>query len=628
MLVAIVFAQMWGVLQLTALGSLARTARLRTILLAVAAGLYFCAPLATLVSLAWIQALAFITGTPVYDVQRITSYTIGPPVEELVKTLPILLLLLVPVVRRQWSITDCVLIGAATGAGFGLAEDVYRYGAAATQAHRIDEGWSLGTSLALPFVPSIWTSITSWLPAGAASSDHYFPGEPGFPWLNLHLVWSALGGFAIRIIILGQGSRTRILGLALLLFVSADHAAWNAGIAGGWVGDYLTPPFTAMRVMLPYLPVVALVAAWLIDRTRWQTGSVLEPALAAERQHHPRLTGTAAAALTRLPWSLMWVWEFVLIRRAYHSPLAREPEPGHLHAGLVNLRDGIDRIGASSSSSPLLPAIWAPKALLHRVTRPPVVLWMVLLAPSLLWFGLGGWPPTAGLQERMMGPAWVVVRILSVASIVWLSLQVMVGWRIWPRVLKLPLADAAAGVALRLACGVGAIAFGGYAIWRGGAGMPAGRRLVFSPDAMGQMNVPTALNLAASGSTAMPPSSRTPGPWADDYEFGDEPESESSGGMSANPGQSRGGRSDPDEGGSSDEFRWMVDNLPPGQGVTNGVVRVLKWLGKKVLKWPVKAFGKWAGFGPRVGPALKVISLEDDCGGCTRKLNEENKVNK
>ena len=42
MILAIVFAQLWGVIQLIILGSLSRTVRVRTVLAAMAVGLYAC----------------------------------------------------------------------------------------------------------------------------------------------------------------------------------------------------------------------------------------------------------------------------------------------------------------------------------------------------------------------------------------------------------------------------------------------------------------------------------------------------------------------------------------------------------------------------------------------------------
>lgn len=61
-------------------------------------------------------------GTTVYSVGPLAVSTVDPFIEEIVKVLPVAVLLMLRVNRRQWSITDCVLTCAAVGSGFGLAE--------------------------------------------------------------------------------------------------------------------------------------------------------------------------------------------------------------------------------------------------------------------------------------------------------------------------------------------------------------------------------------------------------------------------------------------------------------------------------------------------------------------------
>ena len=91
MIVAMIFAHLWGLLQLILLGSFARTVRVRTTLAAMAAGVYACATVAVLFELSWTRLAARFTATPI----------------------PLALLFLAPVIRRQWSTTDCVLVGSA-----------------------------------------------------------------------------------------------------------------------------------------------------------------------------------------------------------------------------------------------------------------------------------------------------------------------------------------------------------------------------------------------------------------------------------------------------------------------------------------------------------------------------------
>src|SRR5690606_20709089 len=55
-----------------------------------------------------------------------SSAVFGPIVEETVKLLPLLLLLLLSRRVRSFSLTDYLLVGAATGTGFDFLEEVVR----------------------------------------------------------------------------------------------------------------------------------------------------------------------------------------------------------------------------------------------------------------------------------------------------------------------------------------------------------------------------------------------------------------------------------------------------------------------------------------------------------------------
>ena len=78
MILAIVFAELWAVCQLIVLGTFARTIRVRTVLMAVAVGLYACAPLAVLLQVTWISAAAWLSGTSAYQLVRVAAYTADP----------------------------------------------------------------------------------------------------------------------------------------------------------------------------------------------------------------------------------------------------------------------------------------------------------------------------------------------------------------------------------------------------------------------------------------------------------------------------------------------------------------------------------------------------------------------
>jgi hypothetical protein len=507
LIVALVFAHVWGVIQLIVLGSFARTVRVRTVLMALAVGLYLCAPLAMMLQMAWTRPAAWLTDVPLFLMVVTASYTLNPFIEEVVKVLPVAALLLIPTMRRQWSLTDCVLMGAAVGSGFGLAESLFRYGDEAYRASSIDHGWVLQTNISFPVVPSVWSSINSWLPqAGAPWEEISVSGR--FP-LSPHLVWSALGGLAVGLIVLRRGWMWRTLAVVLLVYVGVDHAAGNAAVRSQqFIGR---AAIEQLRTQLWLAPILALVLAWWLDRQRQQAAKGDEVILAAEQSASPRLVGTLRAASSSLPWSLPRVYGFVRLRRAHNSertlPLpSRAPED--LSRPLVQLRDRIDRQLGPGRSSPLLPPGWIG-AVIATSRRPTVIVWLLLMVPSVMWFVIGGFPQTAALQKTMTQPlAWNAIIWLSVFAQIWLAWRVTQGLRASPAALRLPSADDAALVALRVACGVGAIGLGGHALMRGLSGFsPNSSVLDFfnATEAYASATPATTLPLANGASAAVPP---------------------------------------------------------------------------------------------------------------------------
>lgn len=212
-----VAAHAWGVLQLIVLGSLARTVRIRTVYAALAVGVYLVVPLTVVLQASWTGLLAPLLGMSAPELVTTASHTLDPFVEELIKLLPLTLLLLVPTFRRQWSFTDLVLIGAATGAGFGLAEDLYRFGGSADRAEGIAGGWALLFPQATLLVPGIGKTLTSWLPIGVAG------GPSDVARLNVHLVWSAVGGLTVGLAALSRTKAARLTATGLVNSVVTTH---------------------------------------------------------------------------------------------------------------------------------------------------------------------------------------------------------------------------------------------------------------------------------------------------------------------------------------------------------------------------------------------------------------------
>ncbi len=499
MIVAIAFAHVWGVLQLILLGSLTRTTRVRTVLTAIAAGFYACATLAVLLQASWTRVAAWLTDTSSYKVAEVAGYTADPVIEEIVKLLPLLLLTMIPAIRRQWSITDCVLMGAAAGSGFGLAEDIYRYGEFPRVAAATHFGWMIGTNISMPVVPSVWNALRSWLPAPVAPDPSLSLFEDGSPWINLHLVWSAIGGLGVGLIRLRGGIAGRIAGAFLLIYIAADHAAYNAGSAyGSWVKAVLSAPLGTVRNHLGLMMIAALAVAFWLDWRRQHAARSLEPALAAERSASVRVLGTLRAALSRLPVSLYWVSEFVRVRRAYAAARIEGTGAAGLERILVDLRSRIDR--AANAADRRLLQSGRSNGWVKTLLQPMFIVWFVVMLPSILWLVVGGSPETAGIQKTMVeSPAWKVIFVLSAVGQACLVWQLIAALRLRQKLTEFLVGDAAAVISLRFLSGVGTVALGGYALMRAFTGQPTSGLLASLHALQAVFYLPVGLALILTG---------------------------------------------------------------------------------------------------------------------------------
>jgi RsiW-degrading membrane proteinase PrsW (M82 family) len=504
MILAIAFAHVWGVIQLVVLGSLSRTVRVRTVLAALTVGLYAIGPLTVFLQLGWIHVAASLLGTPAAHIQSIASYTVDPFLEEALKLLPLaMLLLLIPTVRRQWSVTDCVLIAAATGSGYGLAENLYRYAGSPDSAHTIAAGWAIVIGRHTLFVPGILHTLTSWLPAGTVSADETIS-------LNPHLVWSVIGGLAVGLIVRHRTRATRLVAAGLLFYIGLDHAAGNAALArDNWLSP-LAAPLHALATLGGLMVIAALLAAWRLDRTSQPAAEALDPLLAAERSASSRIEGTFRAAVSRLPWSIFWVGGFTRARRAWRAARAASPAGADdLLAALVAQRDQIERSLTQPTSPSLLPSGLTPAALRSALRRPEVIMSLVFLAPSILYLVIGGFPETAGIQRVITGPlVWPLVLLITVATQARTAWSVIVRLRNWSKTRRLPVGDDAALVGLQIACGVGAVGLGGFTLMRVFGGLSAGSSLIsgaHGADAANRLQPGGGLSVANGGGAFAPP---------------------------------------------------------------------------------------------------------------------------
>ena len=204
-------------------------------------------------------------------------------------------------------------------------------------------------------------------------------------------------------------------------------------------------------------------------------------------------------------------------RAARTEHLAAQTVP--LNAVVVKERDRVDVELAKwrTMMPPLWPPGWSATALRAALRRPSVVLWLVIMTPSVLYFVIGGWPQTAGLQAFMLHP--LVVKVLfpiSVLAQAWISWRTIGGLRARSRALGVSIGDDAALVGLRAACGVGAVSLGVFSLLRMLGGLAPGASLLASLHAQSAANrlTPGAGSMLSDGAGAFappPPTLELPG---------------------------------------------------------------------------------------------------------------------
>lgn len=102
--------------------------------LAFGVGMYGCGVASMFVELITARQLAASRHESLSAVMDTVSWTTAPVAEELIKILPLLIAGWALRRRMQWGLTDFVVLGGATGAGFGLLESLSMYGGSAGRA--------------------------------------------------------------------------------------------------------------------------------------------------------------------------------------------------------------------------------------------------------------------------------------------------------------------------------------------------------------------------------------------------------------------------------------------------------------------------------------------------------------
>ena len=149
MVLAYSLALLYGVFQLWLLASPTRTIRFRTAMTGFMCGAVVTFPLAVLLEWGWIRLAERLLAQPRFELVLWASWTVDPFIEELVRLVPlIVVLVVVPRCRQQWSLSDLVVVGAAIGSGYRWGEHLARYPSAPNPVWAglapDDSGWFLG----------------------------------------------------------------------------------------------------------------------------------------------------------------------------------------------------------------------------------------------------------------------------------------------------------------------------------------------------------------------------------------------------------------------------------------------------------------------------------------------------
>ncbi|GIH03499.1 hypothetical protein Rhe02_15660 [Rhizocola hellebori] len=450
----------YGVWQLAVLSSWTRTVRLSALFLTVAVGLYGAGVLTVFLQLLYTNGVAAVTDTPLSEVVRTASYTMDPLIEEIVKVAPLaLLVLLHKRIRAQWGLTDYVLVGAATGAGFTLAEAILRY---SDEAYNVTggpfSGWTEASGFSLTYFPGLPTILTSWVPAPVAFGD-IFSGSAAVA-TNPHLVLSALGGLAVGLMF--RGGKWILAGVGLMAYVWADHATFNYRVfkpeGAGLVG-LLSGPFEFLNKADWLYPLIALGIASYLDYQRLKAGKLATADVATS-------VPLTSFATKGLPWTAMVAWRFALVRRNLYFAKAAGADTAELNEMVRSSRTQIDTWNSTEAwRCAKLPLTNPPGAGGIRA-HWPVLVSLILLVPGLFIFAVGSIRLPSFIVDILVSPLMApIVLVLSLVSLVWLAWQVVLTVRSLPQQRSVPIADPIARGDLRIINGCGAFAAGAIALF-------------------------------------------------------------------------------------------------------------------------------------------------------------------
>ncbi|MFF7653622.1 RNase A-like domain-containing protein [Streptomyces sp. NPDC007983] len=483
MALLMVAATVYGVAQLLVLSSPGRSVRVSTGLLAIAVGVYGCGVAAALLELAYTRGVAEVTGESLTEVVKAASYTVDPVIEELVKLAPLLLMAWNVRIRRQWGLTDHVVLGAALGAGFGLLEAVARYGLDAGRAipHPAG-GWAIPDSLRAPYIPGAGQVFSAWFPApqGVLELGDRTPGAATSP----HLVYTALAALGVGVLLRGRGW-TRLLGVLPPVAASVLHMLTNYAAARPADRDAVSR-VEAFEGVLWAVPLGCLAVAMAADLRQVRRGKPYAPdvLLPAERAGRSGLGALAAYGAWCVPWSTLIVLRFARLRRSLLYGLAGgQPYPGaeSLHRTVAWSAAQID---ASDREHAWRGVGLRTVAQAARGVRDPRRAWLVLISlaltlPALLFLAVGSFPAGAAVRRYFTsGDGPYVLIGFGIAGLLWTGWRLARLLRAWRTTRAFPHGEVLALIRLRIWTALGGCVTGALLVLRLADGTPPSTPLI------------------------------------------------------------------------------------------------------------------------------------------------------
>ncbi|MFI6946729.1 RNase A-like domain-containing protein [Streptomyces sp. NPDC050422] len=472
-------AAVWGVLQLFALAWPARSVRLSTVLLAFAVGVYGCGVATALLQLTYTRLYADQSGQPLTEVVGSSSYTVAPWLEELIKVSPLLLAGLYTKVRRQWGLTDFVVLGAGLGAGFGLLEAVLRYGLEPDRAiPREGGGWMIPDSLFPPYIPGPAQVFTAWLPGPTGQSAIVGPQVAE---TFSHLVWTALAGLGVGLLWRTRGW-ARVLAALPVAAASAHHAVNN--YAAEKSTEQAEQWLETLNELAWAAPLLCLAIAMTIDVYQLHSGKRTVPGVLTTAE---RADGDSAAAMLRYAswrprWTLLVALRYIRLRRSllYAAALSPPHETEPLREAVARITEQMDATDRQSA--------WRPEEIRKHLKvaragtserRWLLLIPCMLILPGLLFLGVGSFKSTAQLQDYFTtGNGPKILMGFGIAALAWITWQLITLLRAWQPTSIQPHGEPLAAHRFRIATALGGATTGLLLLYRGlGDAGPAGKAI-------------------------------------------------------------------------------------------------------------------------------------------------------